>query len=91
MINPWMRPEELSKLSVRWRERWGILANAYEDMGVPWPDHEQQAFDTIKAEKELDDSSAKEEIISVAPVDQSSGQSSYFSTNRKPVHSKSKP
>jgi hypothetical protein len=46
---PWPpRPHELAKSSLRKRERWGLRANELEDMGVPWPEHERQAFEQIK-------------------------------------------
>src|SRR5579883_2493904 len=48
---PWPpRPAELARWPVEWRARWGLLANALQDEGVPWPAHEQRAFEQVKAE-----------------------------------------
>jgi hypothetical protein len=44
------QPAERANWPIRWRERRGRLANALEDRGVPWPDHERRAFDQAKAE-----------------------------------------
>jgi len=50
-VAPWPpRPAELAEWPIPWRERWGRLANQLQDQGVPWPDHERQAFDRVKAE-----------------------------------------
>jgi hypothetical protein len=55
MDDPWPpRPDELAEWPIKWRARWGRLANELEDQGIPWPDHERQAFKTIKAEKEAE-------------------------------------
>ena len=52
-VAPWPpRPAEVARWPIRWRERWGRRANELEDAGVPWPEHERQAFAEIKAEKE---------------------------------------
>jgi hypothetical protein len=45
------RPVELSRWPIAWRERWGHRSNQLQDEGVPWPDHERQAFDEVQAEK----------------------------------------
>jgi hypothetical protein len=35
---PWPpRPAELASWPIAWREKWGRLANALQDQGVPWP------------------------------------------------------
>ena len=48
---PWPpRPRDLHLWSIPMRQRWGELANRLEDQGIPWPDHEQQAYEQIKAE-----------------------------------------
>jgi hypothetical protein len=48
---PWPpRPPELSEWPAEWRRRWGCRANALWDQGVPWPQHEIQAFGEVKAE-----------------------------------------
>lgn len=50
-----LRPPRLSELStwtIPWREAWGWRANEIEDAGVPWPDHEVQAFDEMKSLKD---------------------------------------
>jgi hypothetical protein len=48
---PWLpRPAELAEWPVEWRARWGLLANELQDQGVPWPAHEHQAFEQVKAE-----------------------------------------
>jgi hypothetical protein len=48
---PWPpRPPELAVWPVAWRERWGSLANHLQDQGIPWPDHEREAFDQVVAE-----------------------------------------
>jgi hypothetical protein len=47
---PWPpRPTELAGWPIPWRERWGRLANDLQDQGIPWPDHEREAFDQVKA------------------------------------------
>lgn len=49
-----LRPPRLAELATwttAWRERWGHRANQLQDEGVPWPDHEVQAFDEINAAK----------------------------------------
>ena len=49
---PWPpRPSALAEWSLSRRQRWGELANAFEDRGVPFPDSERQAFDEVKAEE----------------------------------------
>ena len=35
---------------VEWRERWGRLANAYEEKGLSWRDAEAQAFVEVWSE-----------------------------------------
>jgi hypothetical protein len=46
---PWPpRPAELARWPIPWRERWGCRANELDLAGVPWPDHERQAFDEIR-------------------------------------------
>jgi hypothetical protein len=48
---PWPpRPVELAGWPIEWRRRWGVLANALQDQGIPWPDHERVAFGLTKAE-----------------------------------------
>jgi hypothetical protein len=50
---PWPgRPAELAEWPVEWRAKWGVRANELEASGIPWPEHERQAFNEIKAEKE---------------------------------------
>jgi hypothetical protein len=50
-LPPWPpRPNELADWPIPWRERWGEVANALQDTGVPWPEHERLAFDQIKDE-----------------------------------------
>lgn len=44
----WSRPAELPSWPLIRREQWGIRANQLQDEGVPWPDHERQAFFEIK-------------------------------------------
>jgi hypothetical protein len=52
-LPPWTpRPRELASWPVAWRQRWGLLANTLQDQGIPWPEHERQAFDLVKAEME---------------------------------------
>jgi hypothetical protein len=46
------RPPELARWPIERREQWGRLANDLQDQGVPWPEHERQAFDLVKAEME---------------------------------------
>lgn len=49
--SPWPpRPPELAGWPPEWRRRWGERANELEAGGVPWPQHEQQAFEETKAE-----------------------------------------
>jgi hypothetical protein len=51
---PQGRPPRLAELATwttDWRETWGRRANQLEDEGIPWPDHEVQAFDEVKAMK----------------------------------------
>ncbi len=43
------RPAELAEWPVEWRGRWGRRANELQDQGIPWPDHERQAFIEVKA------------------------------------------
>jgi hypothetical protein len=51
---PWPpRPAELAHWPVEWRAKWGVRANELQDQGVPWPEHERQAFHQIKAEMEV--------------------------------------
>jgi hypothetical protein len=50
---PWPpRPAELAEWPVEWRAKWGRLANELQDQGIPWPEHERQAFYRAKAEME---------------------------------------
>jgi hypothetical protein len=53
-LPPWPpRPAELADWPIEWRERWGRSAKRLQDEGVPWPEHERQAFERTKAEMEL--------------------------------------
>jgi hypothetical protein len=45
-------PAELAEWPVEWRAKWGWLANELQDQGIPWPEHERQAFYQVKAEME---------------------------------------
>jgi hypothetical protein len=48
---PWPpRPTDLRTWPVERRQRWGELANMLEDAGIPWPEHERQAFERTKSE-----------------------------------------
>jgi hypothetical protein len=48
---PWPpRSAELAHWPIPWRKRWGEEANALQDAGVKWPQHEQLAFDKTRAE-----------------------------------------
>jgi hypothetical protein len=50
-LAPWPpRPAELADWPVEWRERWGRLANELEDQGMPFPQHEIEAFRRVKTE-----------------------------------------
>jgi hypothetical protein len=50
---PWPpRPAELAEWPVEWRAKWGVRANELQDQGIPWPEHERQAFYMVKAEME---------------------------------------
>jgi hypothetical protein len=50
---PWPpRPAELAEWPLEWRQRWGLRANELESQGVPWPEHERQAFNQVEAEME---------------------------------------
>jgi hypothetical protein len=50
-VAPWPpRPAELATWPIAWRQRWGELANQNQDRGVPWPDHERQAFEQVEGE-----------------------------------------
>jgi len=44
------RPHELASWPIPWRERWGVLSNALEDEGVPFPQSEVEAFRRVEAE-----------------------------------------
>ncbi len=91
MDSPWLeRPIELSEWPIRWRAMWGRLANNLEDQGIPWPEHERQAFETVKGEKERDEAKTKDETA-LPFADQSNQQASYFSNRSKSNQSKSKP
>ncbi len=46
----WSRPEELASWPVERRQQWGELANELEAAGIPWPEHERQAYERIKTE-----------------------------------------
>jgi TubC N-terminal docking domain len=60
-VPPWPpRPAELAHWPIPWRQRWGELANKLQDRGVPWPEHERQAFDLVKADKEAVSSKARD-------------------------------
>jgi hypothetical protein len=62
-LPPWPpRPDELADWPIPWRKRWGEVANTLQDTGVPWPEHEQLAFDQIKAKM------AKPHVAPVAAV-----------------------
>jgi hypothetical protein len=52
---PWPpRPRELAGWPVRWRQRWGELANRFEEVdGIPFPESERRAFDQVKAQMEV--------------------------------------
>jgi hypothetical protein len=41
------RAPDLARLHPAWRERWGRLCNQLQDRGVPWPDHEIQAYEAL--------------------------------------------
>ena len=48
-LTPWTpRPKELASWPVDQRQQWGLRANQLQDEGVPWPDHERQAFLEVK-------------------------------------------
>jgi hypothetical protein len=48
---PWTpRPAELATWPIERRQRWGELANRLDDQGIPWPEHERQAYEQINAE-----------------------------------------
>jgi hypothetical protein len=44
------RPPELAEWPVERRQQWGELANELEDANIPWPEHERQAYEQIRAE-----------------------------------------
>src|SRR5262249_10679421 len=46
------RPPELGDWPIPWRERWGLLANAYQDTGMAWNEAEARAFAEVLAERE---------------------------------------
>jgi hypothetical protein len=49
---PWPpRPAELANWPRPWRERWGLLANRFEEVeGISFPESERRAFAIVKAE-----------------------------------------
>jgi hypothetical protein len=49
----WRRPPELATWPVEYREKWGRLANQFEDEGISFPESERRAFQQVKAERAL--------------------------------------
>jgi hypothetical protein len=39
-----------SRIGRSWHQRWGELANALQDQGIPWPEHEREAVRHVKVE-----------------------------------------
>jgi hypothetical protein len=53
LVPPWPpRPAQLVTWPVPLRQRWGELANALENQGVPFPDSERRAFAQVRSEEE---------------------------------------
>jgi hypothetical protein len=47
---PWPpRPRELASWPIERRQRWGEMANQFEDQGLAWNEAERRAFDIVKA------------------------------------------
>ena len=50
-LSPWPpRSPELARWSAKRRQRWGELANRFEEEGIPFPESERRAFEQVKAE-----------------------------------------
>ena len=46
------RPTELADWPIPRRQRWGELANAFEDQGVPFPESERRAFEASQSRED---------------------------------------